>query len=167
MVFRALGTIIVAAALAAGCASSGTTTAPATSGGSDEFGQEGRDPGLDQRATTRTRDIGSQFRTVYFDFDAYNLRSDARDALQHNAQLLRSSPDVRVQIEGNCDERGSDEYNLALGKKRAEAAKSYLVDLGIDGSRISTLSYGEENPAVQGHNEMAWGQNRRDEFKVR
>ena len=166
MVFRALGMIFLAAVLAAGCASSGTTTPPPTSGGSDEFGQEGRDPGLDTRATTRTR-APLDFRKVYFDFDAYNLRSDARDALQHNAQLLRDNPDVRIQIEGNCDERGSDEYNLALGKKRAEAAKSYLVDLGIDPSRISTLSYGEENPAVRGHNEMAWAQNRRDEFKVR
>ena len=166
MVFRAF-LFAAVVALATGCASSGTSTAPATSGGSSEFGSEGADPGIEQRSSAPTRDVAAEFRTVYFDFDAYNLRSDARDALQFNAQLMRSSPDLRVQIEGNCDERGSDEYNLALGKKRAEAAKSYLVDLGIEAARISTLSYGEENPAVPGHNEMAWAQNRRDEFKAR
>jgi peptidoglycan-associated lipoprotein len=166
---RTLAVVCLAGALAVGCASSGTPTdgGSATSGGS-EFGNEGgTDPGMGSRSSMSATGGAVDFRNVYFDYDAYALRADGRDALQHNATILRSDPSVRVQIEGNCDERGSDEYNLALGKKRAEAAKRYLVDLGIEASRISTLSYGEENPAVRGNNEMAWAQNRRDEFKLR
>ena len=109
----------------------------------------------------------SMFRTIYFDFDKSDLRPDAREGLQANAGYLKSNSGVAVTIEGNCDERGSNEYNLALGKRRAEAAYKYLVDLGIDGSRMTTVSYGEERPAVEGHNELAWAKNRRDEFKVR
>ena len=107
------------------------------------------------------------FRTIYFDFDSSTLRSDAREGLSANASYLKSNGSVAIVIEGNTDERGSTEYNLALGKRRAEAAQKYLVDMGIDAKRLSTVSYGEEKPAVEGHNELAWAKNRRDDFKAR
>ena len=89
---------------------------------------------------------------------------EAREELNQKAEVLRQYPDIRVRIEGHCDERGTVEYNLALGERRAEAARSYLIDLGIDPDRLTTVSYGEERPAVEGQNEAAWSQNRRDEF---
>jgi peptidoglycan-associated lipoprotein len=109
----------------------------------------------------------SAFRTIYFDFDKSDLSADARSGLQSNGDYLKSNSSVAVTIEGHCDERGSAEYNLALGKRRADAAYKYLADLGIDASRMSTISFGKEQPAVEGHNELAWAKNRRDEFKVR
>jgi peptidoglycan-associated lipoprotein len=129
------------------------------------MGDEGMPPR--DRGMTQSHSGESPLAAIYFDFDEFQLRGDAQSTLKSNAQLMRDNPSWQVQIEGNCDERGSDEYNLALGKKRAEAAKSYLVDLGIDATRIATISYGEENPAVQGHDEMAWSKNRRDDFVLR
>ena len=114
-----------------------------------------------------TRHEGSPLSSVYFDFDEFKLRSDAQSTLKSNGQLMRDNPSWQIQIEGNCDERGSDEYNLALGKKRAEAAKGYLVDLGVDSTRIATISYGEENPAAPGSDELVWSKNRRDDFVLR
>jgi peptidoglycan-associated lipoprotein len=108
----------------------------------------------------------SQFQTVYFDFDKYNLRADARAALDHNFQLLQEFPDVIIKIEGHCDERGTVEYNLSLGEKRAQAAKTYLVTAGISADRIQTISYGKERPVDPGHNEAAWAKNRRCEFRI-
>ncbi|PWB75440.1 peptidoglycan-associated lipoprotein Pal [candidate division GN15 bacterium] len=108
----------------------------------------------------------SQFQTVYFDFDKYNLRPDAKASLDANYALLKEFPNVIIKIEGNCDERGTVEYNLSLGEKRARAAMDYLVGLGIAANRISIISYGKERPAVEGHNEAAWAKNRRDEFRV-
>jgi peptidoglycan-associated lipoprotein len=104
--------------------------------------------------------------TIYFDFDMSALRPDAKDGLKANAGFLRSNAGSIV-IEGNCDERGSEEYNLALGMRRAEAARRYLVDLGIEASRLTTISYGEERPAESGSNESSWAKNRRDDFKIR
>ena len=109
----------------------------------------------------------SAFRSIYFDFDQSDLSAESRSTLQANADYLKSNSGVAITIEGNCDERGSAEYNLALGKRRAEAAYKYLADLGIDRSRMTTVSYGKERPAVEGHNELAWAKNRRDDFKVR
>ena len=108
----------------------------------------------------------SQFRTVYFDFDRYNLRPDAKAALDADYALLRDFPDVFVKIEGHCDERGTVEYNLSLGEKRAKATMDYLSGLGISSSRLSIISYGKERPAVAGNNESAWSKNRRCEFRV-
>jgi peptidoglycan-associated lipoprotein len=102
---------------------------------------------------------------VFFDFDAYTLTPQAREVLALNAEWLRQNPDARLTIEGHCDERGSDEYNLALGQRRADAAKNYLVGLGIAAARLTSISYGEERPAVTGADESAWSQNRRAEFK--
>ena len=89
--------------------------------------------------------------TIYFDYDKYNLKSDAKNALSSNGTSLRENLDVTVVIEGHCDERGTTEYNLALGEKRAKAARDYLVDLGIKPERIRTISYGEERPVDPGH----------------
>ncbi len=104
---------------------------------------------------------------IYFDFDRYELREDARSTLANNAKQLEGNPGVKVTIEGHCDERGTVEYNLALGEKRASAARDYLVNYGITGDRLSTVSFGEERPVDPGHNEEAWAKNRRDAFVVR
>jgi len=101
---------------------------------------------------------------VYFDYDSYALRPDALTALSGNAELIKKVPNVIIQIEGHCDERGTQEYNLALGEKRALATREHLMKLGISGDRMITISYGEENPAVDGHDESAWKFNRRSEF---
>jgi len=98
---------------------------------------------------------------VYFEFDKSTLDSMSQDILSRKADWMRDNPDVVVGIEGHCDERGTNEYNLALGEKRAESAKSFLVDLGIEAHRISTVSYGEERPVDTGQNEEAWAKNRR------
>jgi peptidoglycan-associated lipoprotein len=104
---------------------------------------------------------------IYFDFDSYVLSQSARDTLANSAEyLLKKNLSIKVQIEGNCDERGSDEYNLALGEKRAKAALSYLVTLGVPAERLSFISYGKEKPADPGHDEAAWAKNRRDDFVV-
>ena len=81
--------------------------------------------------------------------------------------MLKQNPGVRIEVQGNCDSRGSTEYNLALGNRRAESARRYLRDLGVNSSRIGTVSYGEERPAVRGNNEVAWAKNRRDDFVIR
>lgn len=103
---------------------------------------------------------------VYFDFDKAELKPEARAILDKKAAWLKAHPDYSVRIEGHCDERGTSEYNLALGERRANAAMKYLNALGVASGRISTVSYGEERPADPGHNEGAWAKNRRDEFKV-
>ena len=103
---------------------------------------------------------------IFFDFDRSDLREDARQTLQAKAEALRQFPDIRIRIEGHADERGTVEYNLALGERRAYSARAYLIDLGIDPDRMTTISYGEERPQVQGSNEAAWSQNRRDEFVI-
>jgi peptidoglycan-associated lipoprotein len=108
----------------------------------------------------------SQFQTVYFDFDKYNLRPDAKAGLDADFKLLQEFPSVIIKIEGHCDERGTVEYNLSLGEKRARAAMDYLTGLGIAPNRISIISYGKERPAVEGNNEAAWSKNRRCEFRV-
>jgi len=100
---------------------------------------------------------------VYFDYDSAVLRSDATGTLKKNAAAMRASPDATVTLEGHCDERGSEEYNLALGERRAEAVRKYLVDLGVPASRLRVVSFGEAKPAVMGHDEAAWKWNRRVE----
>lgn len=109
-------------------------------------------------------EITKEFKDVFFDFDKYNIREDQIPNLQHDAEFLKKWKTVRILIEGHCDERGTNEYNMALGWRRANAAKEYLVSLGIDPSRIDTISYGEERPFALGHNEDAWWQNRRAHF---
>jgi peptidoglycan-associated lipoprotein len=101
--------------------------------------------------------------TIYFEFDSSELSSDARSTLQSFYDQARQRPDLGYRVEGNCDERGSAEYNLALGQRRADAAKTYLVNLGLPAARITAISNGEERPRATGHDEAAWRQNRRDD----
>ena len=101
---------------------------------------------------------------VFFDFDKSVLREDAKKTLNENTQWLKANPAVRIVVEGHCDERGTNEYNLALGERRAKAVRDYLVAGGIEAKRISTISYGEERPFVLGHDESAWKFNRRAHF---
>jgi len=103
---------------------------------------------------------------VYFGFDNYSIRSDQSPRMKVNADFLKDQSDVKIRIEGNCDPRGTREYNLALGEKRALGAKKYLVTMGIDAERISTVSLGEEKILLHGEDEMSWAQNRRDDFIV-
>jgi len=103
---------------------------------------------------------------VYFDFDKSELRDDAKNVLRKHAQTLRANPGLLVLIEGHCDERGTEEYNLALGERRATRTREYLVELGVDPGIIRTISYGESQPKVLGSNEEAWAQNRRAHFKL-
>jgi peptidoglycan-associated lipoprotein len=101
---------------------------------------------------------------AYFDYNKSDLRPDARDALSQTAQYLRQHPDIKAIIEGHCDERGSTEYNLGLGQKRADSVKAFLVSLGIAADRLSTTSYGKEKPFCTAHDETCWQQNRRGHF---
>jgi len=107
-----------------------------------------------------------ELQTIYFDYDSAKLKAPAKTKLERAADWLKRNPNVNVRIEGHCDERGTNEYNLALGERRALSARRYLVSLGINPDRIFTISYGEERPAAEGHDESAWKFNRRDEFKV-
>jgi peptidoglycan-associated lipoprotein len=104
---------------------------------------------------------------VFFDYDSYGLRDDARAALDGNAKLMRGNAKVAITIEGHCDERGTAEYNQALGEKRAQAARDYLVAAGIESGRITIISYGKERPFATGSDEASWQQNRRAHFVVR
>ncbi len=102
---------------------------------------------------------------IQFDFDQYTLSVEARETLAKNAAYIQANPGVQVRIEGHCDERGADEYNLALGERRALAAMNYLVSLGISANQLSVISYGEELPLDPSTSEEAWAKNRRAEFK--
>ena len=119
-----------------------------------------------QRGESSATPVPSPLKDVYFDFDSYDLRADARATLKANGEWLRSNPGTQVQIEGHCDERGTTEYNLALGSKRAQSVKDYLVTLGTAADRLSTISYGEELPVCTEHNEACWQKNRRARFVI-
>jgi peptidoglycan-associated lipoprotein len=103
---------------------------------------------------------------IYFDFDKYDLKPPAKAVLEKKAAWLRANTQYKVKIEGNCDERGTNEYNMALGERRAKAAMKYLNALGISADRMTTISYGEERPVCTEKNEKCWSRNRRDEFKL-
>jgi peptidoglycan-associated lipoprotein len=106
------------------------------------------------------------FKDIYFDFDRYDLGPDAMEILRASAKVLLKYPGVKIQIEGHCDERGTREYNLALGERRANSARQYLMSLNVPGDRISTISYGHEKPIDPGHDEGAWAKNRRAHFVI-
>ncbi|NDY41670.1 peptidoglycan-associated lipoprotein Pal [Dissulfurirhabdus thermomarina] len=103
---------------------------------------------------------------VYFDFDKYNIRDDMKGRLEDDARFLLDHPEIRIEVQGNCDERGTNEYNLALGERRAKSIKDYLVNLGVAADRIETVSFGEERPLDPGHNEEAWAKNRRGDLVI-
>ncbi len=149
--------------LAVGGCSSKTTPDAAGDEGSSRVSEF--DQGAGSSPVTEERVRGDvKLDSIYFDFDRWDIRSDAKPILQANARTIKSSELKRVVIEGNCDERGSEEYNLALGERRAAAARDYLTDLGVSRSRLRIVSFGESNPAVLGHDESAWRWNRRNEF---
>ena len=113
-------------------------------------------------------EIFSQYvKDAFFDYDSYSIRDDARQVLIEDARVLKERAGIRITIEGHCDERGSEAYNLALGDKRANAAKEFLVSQGIDASRIDTITFGEEKPFATGHDEESWKQNRRAHIVMR
>ena len=132
----------------------------------DASGRAGGGNGLpgDQNSDEYKRRHGrssEQFLPIYFDFDQATIRADQFPTLDKNADFLKANPMARIVIEGNCDERGTNEYNLALGERRALNAKTYLIETGVQESRLRTTSYGEERPANLGHSESAWTENRR------
>lgn len=122
---------------------------------------------LAREAMERTQRLTAELgQMIHFDYDKADVRADDVAKLDRKVAILGVNPNVRVRVAGHADERGSDEYNLALGSRRAAAAKRYLESKGVDGTRIEVVSFGEERPLVQGADEAAWAQNRRDEFEV-
>ncbi len=111
-------------------------------------------------------EAGKELKDINFGYDSYTLDSISKSVLQKNADWLKANPNSRVQVEGHCDERGTNEYNMALGANRARAAQDYLRTLGIEGTRISVVSYGEELPLDPRQTEDAWAKNRRDHFNI-
>ena len=109
---------------------------------------------------------GGPLHDIHFSYNDYTVQPQDSSVLRDNANWLNAHPQSNVQVEGHCDERGSEEYNIALGAKRAQSAKDYLITLGISPGRISTISYGKELPLCQDHDETCWAQNRRDHFVV-
>ena len=150
-----------AAVMVLGVAGCKTDEPPTQSSGTgSEFREE-------KVVTKMTKEISKDgdLRTIYFDFDRYSIRSDARTVLRTNANAIQANKKWgSVTIAGNTDERGSEEYNLALGERRANAVKQYLTDLGVSKKRIQVVSFGETKPAVMGHDESAWRYNRRANF---
>jgi peptidoglycan-associated lipoprotein len=133
----------------------GATTRPPTA-----------DPG--QSASSMARQAREEFqnRHIYFSFDRHELSTEAKTTLDRKMAFLNENKEARVQIEGHCDERGTTAYNLALGERRANSAKTYLTTAGVSAARLTTISYGEERPADPGHSEAAWAKNRRAQFMV-
>lgn len=119
-----------------------------------------------EEAAKAAKGVESTLERIHFDFDSYILTQSSRDVLYKDAEWLLKNNPAKVQIEGHCDERGSDEYNLALGEKRAKAALNYLITLGVPQERLSIISYGKEKPLDTGHDESAWAKNRRAEFVI-
>jgi peptidoglycan-associated lipoprotein len=153
--------LVAATLLVAACSSTPdqtgatTSTGNTTTGNSSSLTTSGIKPGSQEDFVANVGD------RVFFDTDKSSLTTEARSTLERQAAWLKKFPSVRLQVEGHADERGTREYNLALGERRANADKNYLVSLGIDAGRLSTISYGKERPAVIGSNEAAWSQNRR------
>jgi peptidoglycan-associated lipoprotein len=128
-----------------------------SSGGSDSGTQEAR---------LQTFHATADLKDIHFNFDQYDLDSNSKKVLEQNASFLKSNPDMRVEIQGHCDERGTNNYNIALGERRAHSTKNYLVAQGVDSSRVNVISYGEEKPFCSDSNENCWFQNRRAHFMV-
>ena len=170
-IVKLLMIVALVAILAAGCApisedvqGEGCETTDVSSGAAAEQVPSYTDDATSEAAVAPAAATVAQMQPIYFDFDQHTLTAQARAILDGNAAYLQANPDANIVISGNCDERGSDEYNLALGERRAVAARDYLVSMGIAAERLSTISYGEEKPADSGHTEAAWALNRRAEF---
>jgi peptidoglycan-associated lipoprotein len=167
---------VVAIAALAGCASKETRTdTPVTdrSAGASQP-QASAGPGSMTRPSQQSAVSGNPLRdpsnilskrSVFFDYDSNAVKDEYRGLVQAHSRYLSDKRDANIRIEGNCDERGSREYNLALGQRRAEAVKKVMTVLGVSDGRIETVSYGEEKPVAQGHDEQSWSQNRRADIK--
>ncbi len=159
-----------AAAPVAVVAPSTTQTTPTTQMPAQEINTVSSQAVSDQSAADQAAaaNNGSSpgLKTIFFDYNQYLLTPAAREALAANSAFLKTNPGLQVRIEGYCDERGSDEYNLALGERRALATQKYLASLGVPKEQLTTISYGEEMPLDPGHTEEAWAKNRRAQFKV-
>jgi len=160
---------ILCMAMAFGCAKKPVSDDGAAGGATattDGSGQNGSFSSQSVSDATASK-VPASLQRIHFDFDSYILTGSAKAALEDNAAYLKAHANERVQIEGHCDERGSDEYNLVLGEKRARATKAFLVTLGVDSRRLSVISYGEERPLDPSSSETAWSKNRRAEFVTR
>jgi peptidoglycan-associated lipoprotein len=156
---------LVALMVIAGCGGKKATTAPPPTEPATSSETQPPVETTDTAPTTPSEELNQMaLSDAYFDFDSYALSSEAKGTLEQNAKELKRVTATNVTIEGHCDERGTKAYNLALGEKRANAAKDYLVALGVSGSRINTVSYGKERPFDDGHDESAWAKNRRAHF---
>ena len=142
----------------------GKTTRPSTSAGNGSTTSPANQGTVEGNALRDPNNILSK-RSVYFDFDSNAVKDEYRSLIQAHARYMADHRDTRVRIEGNCDERGSREYNLALGQRRAEAVKKIMTVLGAADARIETISYGEEKPVAMGHDEESWAKNRRADIK--
>lgn len=160
-----LGVIVGAAFLLQGCAPMSSDTSTSEGGPLMQTAMISSGSSLEAMRRGESAAEGP-LKSIYFDFDRYDLRSDFRVTLRANGDWLKENPGTRLEIEGHADERGTTEYNLALGAKRAQSAKDYLVTLGISGERISTVSYGKEVPVCRDKSEGCWQKNRRDRFVV-
>lgn len=163
------GIIGVAMIVMAGCSSKSAVSTNGTAGSEGSGSSSTAITAGQGQGSTNTQGGGSAISgpvigDIFFDFDSASLSTEAQEQLKQNAGWMQKNRLPAVSIEGHCDERGTDEYNIALGERRAIAAKEYLVNLGISADRLSTVSYGEEQPFDQGHNEEAWSKNRRDHF---
>ena len=147
--------------LVSGCSKKAAQAPPATTPPPAETPTQPPAQPVENTPAQPSEPVTQNWQDAYFDYDSYDLREDARGALDADAKTLTDHAHASVMIEGHCDERGTPEYNLALGERRANAAKDYLVAHGVDGSRIETVSYGEERPFATGHDEASWAQNRR------
>jgi peptidoglycan-associated lipoprotein len=169
---KKLALYLALAVLAAACASKETKDEAQVADKSSNVQQPTTNPGNSQ--VTQQKPAGNitgyqdpllQKRSVYFDFDSNSVKDEYRGLIQANSKFLSDNRDKKIRVEGNCDERGSREYNLALGQRRAEAVKKVMTVLGVADGRIETISYGEEKPVAAGHDEAAWAQNRRADIK--
>jgi peptidoglycan-associated lipoprotein len=162
------GILIAAVVLAFTCGCSRPVTKPTPStAGSGAGNIERHDYKLGQPVTEDDLQVvQADLRVIYFGYDSYSLSDEAEEDLQYNTAILKKTPEVKVVAEGHCDERGTAEYNLALGERRAQAVADYLVTLGVDEKRLSTVSYGSELPVDPDHNEEAWRKNRRVYLRV-
>jgi peptidoglycan-associated lipoprotein len=154
-IISAFAAVLLLAACESAPSDTGMAAGSGGAGSSSSSAAAGPRPGSQEDLVVNVGD------RVFFDFDQYSVRQDQRAVLDRQAAWLKKYPEVTVTVEGHADERGTREYNIALGNRRATAAKNYLVALGINPNRVQTISYGKERPAVAGSNEQAWSQNRR------
>ena len=160
--YRKIAALLGVALLASACETTPEETGDAM--GEGQAAEQAPAPAVETERTVTPMGpheaLASEGDRVFFDFDRHDLRPEGQAALRRQAALLRANPGLAITISGHCDERGTREYNLALGERRATAAKNFLVEAGVDAARIATRSYGKDRPIVLGHTEAAWAQNR-------